>query len=228
MAEVENGLAVVSEIPALSWMSFTATSTGLVVTGAPSVEEWNAYGGALKAIKEGIQWLLGDWMTYGEAAYGEQYAQALDATDYTSGALRNMKWCASNVAPEVRREDVPYSTHLEVAMMDDPKEQRKWLDRAAEMGWSRNELKHEIAGARHALAEQRGEQPPARDEYIADAVLTVAINVPQGDDAKAALLAALKGARFPYARNCEVWVTNVSLLDVNTAQEDSKQKSEQG
>jgi len=44
---------------------------------------WEAYGKGLRRAEAAIHWIIGDWLNYGERAYGEMYAQALEATATT-------------------------------------------------------------------------------------------------------------------------------------------------
>lgn len=215
MNEAEKGLTVLSEIPALTIGPFRATRTGLVVDGEPTIEEWDAYGCGLRAVAEGVNWLRGDWLTYGEHAYGEMYAQAVNSTDYAEGSLRNMKYVAANVPMEVRRADLPYSHHIEVAKLDDPDEQARWLKRASDRDWSRRDLAVAIEGARAEQTVADGVEDPPRDQYVAEVVLTVGINLSAGKDAKVALKAALGSARFPFSRDADIWVTEVGTFELH-------------
>ena len=52
---------------------FALDGTGLVVTGSPPYEEWERCGAVLHQIDGAVQWWLGDWLNYGEHAYGEKY-----------------------------------------------------------------------------------------------------------------------------------------------------------
>ena len=44
--------------------------------GSPPYAEWEQCGAVLRQIDGAVQWWLGDWLNYGEHAYGEQYSQA--------------------------------------------------------------------------------------------------------------------------------------------------------
>ena len=52
----------------------TYGAVGLVVAPDVSYERWEAIGRALWAMEQGRLWWLGDWLTYGERAYGERAA----------------------------------------------------------------------------------------------------------------------------------------------------------
>ena len=70
------------------------TRVGLVVTGNPTVKEWGEFGSKIRAVDVAIQWLIGDWLNYGELHYGERYQRAIEATGYSYEALIKQKWLA--------------------------------------------------------------------------------------------------------------------------------------
>ena len=49
---------------------FGLDRTGLVVMGSPPYAEWEQCGAVLRQIDGAVQWWLGDWLNYGEHAYG--------------------------------------------------------------------------------------------------------------------------------------------------------------
>ena len=57
---------------------FSLDTTALVVRGEPSFDEWESVGAFLHQVDGAVQWWIGDWLNYGEKAYGEKYSQALD------------------------------------------------------------------------------------------------------------------------------------------------------
>jgi hypothetical protein len=87
-----------------------------------------------------IQWLLGDWITYGNAKFGERYAKASRITGYDSQTLMNMVYVASRFSISRRRESLSWSHHeaLAATAVD---EQELWLDRAVTHGWSVTDLR---------------------------------------------------------------------------------------
>jgi hypothetical protein len=128
---------------------FRPTRLGLSVDGSPDFAEWEHFGKLLRALGAAMQWLLGDWLNYGERAYGEVYAQALDATEYDYKTLADAKWVASRFEVSRRRVNLSWSHHRVVAKFS-PKEQDAWLDRAEAQDWTRQELR---AAVRQATTE---------------------------------------------------------------------------
>jgi len=129
-------------IPALSVGVFTATPTGLVVADgpAPEFEIWFSYGEALRKIKGALKFVLGDWLNFGEKAYGEKYSQAVDETDWTYGTLANIAYVCSSIEFSRRHENLSFEHHYEIAKFD-PDLQDYWLDKAESEKWTREELR---------------------------------------------------------------------------------------
>lgn len=126
------------------------TPTSLKLNDDLEFEPWCEFGSTLFSVRQGTAWWIGDWILHGEAKYGEQYAQAVDATQYDAQTLANMASVANRVAPENRRSDLSWTHHSHVAKFK-PADQRKWLERAFKNGWSsvtlRQAIKDEAAPA---------------------------------------------------------------------------------
>lgn len=125
----------------------------LRITGEVSFDEWSAIGAWLEAVQGGLQWWTGDWMNYGEAAFDEKYAQAIDATGWSISTLEVYSWVCRKIAPAQRRPDLSFSHHKEVADLK-PAEQETWLAKAitGEDGeaWSSDRLRRELKKAKAA------------------------------------------------------------------------------
>lgn len=119
------------------------TPTSLNINKDLPIEDWENIGGLLKNIDRANQWWLGDWMNYGEGKYGEMYSQALEATDYEYGTLRNLKWVAENIKMSSRRDNLSFKHHTEVAKFS-PELQDEFLKKAEENKWSVSELRDSI------------------------------------------------------------------------------------
>jgi hypothetical protein len=108
-----------------------------------SFEDWEETGRTLGDIDRAVQWWVGDWLNFGEAHYGEKYAQAMDVTGLDYSTLANYGWVAREVESSRRRESLSFSHHAEVAALD-PAKQRSWLVEAEASKWSRNKLRQEV------------------------------------------------------------------------------------
>jgi hypothetical protein len=100
----------------LTTQVFKPTRVGLEIKGKPEIEEWLKYGERLRFIETSIQWIIGDYLRFGEFAYGEKYSQALDESQVNSWKV--YQWVASRVPPEVRNPDLPWSYYRDIAKYD--------------------------------------------------------------------------------------------------------------
>lgn len=120
-------LETVPASQALAVTGFEFGSTGLVITGSPSYEDWERCGHGLGQIEGAIHWWLGDWARYGETRYGEKYAQAVDETGYAYGTLANDKYVSGRVEFSRRRDKLSFAHHQEVAALE-PEDQAELLE----------------------------------------------------------------------------------------------------
>src|SRR6476661_6992142 len=108
---------------------------------------WVKAGHQLGAMTRCSQWLLGDWIRYGTARWGEKYTQAARITGYDVHSLRNIAYVAGRVDVSRRRDTLTWSHHAEVCPLE-PDDQDEWLDRAASEGMSVADLRIELRSAR--------------------------------------------------------------------------------
>ena len=114
-------------------------------------EVWYAYMRHLGRTGKGYMFWLGDSVIFGEKKY-RQYEQALSATDYDYGTLRNAKWVCERVEVSRRRDTLYFAHHQEVAPLE-PAEQDKWLDAA-----------EPVQGAERARLSQRALRDAIKEE----------------------------------------------------------------
>lgn len=103
-------------------------------------EEWEQLMRGLQTIGRGYQWWIGDGLNFGERAYGEKYAQAIEPTGLDYQTLANYRWVCDRVEFSLRRENLSFEHHKTVAALE-PAEQRLWLDKAESEGWTVRELR---------------------------------------------------------------------------------------
>jgi hypothetical protein len=113
-------------------------------------EAWVAVGRQLSAVATSSAWCLGDWLAYGQDAYGNRYQKAVEGTGLDYQALRNYVWVARRFELSRRRETLSFGHHAEVASLPEP-EQDFWLRKAEELGWSTSRLRQQV---RASLAER--------------------------------------------------------------------------
>lgn len=128
------------------------TETGLDLPADLTFEEWEATGQTLGRIGRACQWWIGDWLNYGERAYGEKYAQAMEATGLDYATVADYAYVARHIESSVRTENLSWSHHKVVAALEPP-DQDVYLKKAAENGWSVSELRKQIKN------EEQVEQP---------------------------------------------------------------------
>jgi len=120
-----------------------------------SFRDWVIVGKRLANVSSATTWALGDWLLFGERAYGHRYRSALEATNLDYQTLRNYAWVAGRFAPPRRRAALSFQHHGEVAAMTEV-EQDIWLQRAQNGCWSRNELRRRIKRHRDGVATLSG------------------------------------------------------------------------
>jgi hypothetical protein len=113
----------------LTYGSFTLTPTGMTTVGMPSFEEWLKCGDFIQRTNRSVHFWIGDWLNFGEGAYGETYTQAMDDTKFAYQTLKDDKWVASRIEKSRRRDNLSFSHHKEIADLE-PEEQEQMLDMA--------------------------------------------------------------------------------------------------
>jgi hypothetical protein len=94
-----------------------------------SFSEWLEYGRRLGLMGRSAGWWIGDWLNYGNHAFGERYVRASRITGYDAQTLMNMTYVASRFDTPRRRGKLSWSHHAEIAAME-TEEQDYWLERA--------------------------------------------------------------------------------------------------
>jgi hypothetical protein len=84
-----------------------------------------------------FMWSWGDWITYGQTAYGEKYSQGMAVTGLAYQTLANYKWTASKTPKEIR--GLPGLTqrhYIAVAKIEDYDLKTMLLIQASEKKWT--------------------------------------------------------------------------------------------
>jgi hypothetical protein len=126
---------------------FILTPTGVLITGTPAFEEWHEATVWAQKVEHASPFWIGDLLAFGEQAYGEKYAQAVEVTGCTAGHLMNVVSVAQKIPAARRRQDLSYSHHAEVASLPEA-EQEIWLDRAEAEALTVKDLRHQVHVAR--------------------------------------------------------------------------------
>ena len=116
---------------------------GLMFYTPLSFEEWARLGETLLTMEAAIQFWIGDWLLFGEEAFGERASQFYEARAYQT--LANYAWVARRIPVSRRRETVSWSVHAEIAACE-PQEQEKWLNRAETEDLTTRDVRRERGG----------------------------------------------------------------------------------
>lgn len=120
-----------------------------------SFERWEDLGRFLGGIDRRARWYIGDWLNFGEALFGDQAAQGVEATPaerYSEaeritgldhGTLMNIRSVCGKVPRTVRRKELGFWIHAEVAKLDHD-EQVVWLQRTIDNGLTKSDLRQAI------------------------------------------------------------------------------------
>ena len=144
---------------------FTITATGLQFHQNLSFEEWNDLGQKLAPIGKSIGFIIGDWINYGETAYGEKYEEALAKTGLAYQTLMNFAYVARKVEISLRKENLDWYQHATVAKLKTDEEKRHWLDMAEQHDLSVRRLRKSINFGRLAT-EDEVQGDPADRGYV--------------------------------------------------------------
>jgi hypothetical protein len=109
-------------------------------------EQWMETGETLTRIGHAVKFARGDWLTYGEGRgdWGEMYTQAMDQTRLSYTTLSQEKWVAERVNFVTRDKNLSWTHHREVAPLDSPEEQAKFLEIAEQNAWDRGALREAV------------------------------------------------------------------------------------
>jgi hypothetical protein len=134
---------------------FQLTATGVVATGRPTYDEWEAAITWAQRVERTSSFWLADLLLFGEHAYGEMYTNAIEATGLRYGTLANYVSVARHIDRSRRRELLSFEHHKEIVRLTTPSEQEYWLDRAETEGLTVQQLRLRIQDAKAKAAGHR-------------------------------------------------------------------------
>lgn len=127
------------------YRNFRLTQTGLIIPSDITPEDYADIGRILLRLEGGIQWMIGDWLAFGdEKKWGETYQAVAEEFGYEIDTLYTYAWLSRKIRQELRRYELSFSHHRLVANME-PGEQSNWLNQAIEEGWSVKQLREAIS-----------------------------------------------------------------------------------
>jgi hypothetical protein len=136
------------------------SSVGWAPNGDLDHPGWIAAGRRLGSVGRCSQWWVGDWLRYGTTRWGEKYVEAARITGYDPKSLRNIAYVASRYELSRRRDNLFWSHHAELAMLD-PAEQDEWLDRSSRDRLSVSDLRTELRAGDRGTKNRPNEDPTA-------------------------------------------------------------------
>lgn len=130
---------------------FLLTKTGVIRTREDTFEEWEGALGWAQEVEEASPWWVGALVEHGEHKHGDKYTQALATTGFALQTCKNAALVHRKVEPDVRRADVPFAHHADVAAL--PKEEQvHWLGRCADENMTRETLRAHLAAGKATAA----------------------------------------------------------------------------
>lgn len=106
-------------------------------------EKWIALWPKLQQVESAINWMIGDWLSYGRRKYGETYVAALEFTDWHYHRLANAAYVCSHVPAAIRRPGLDYTHHAVVAALPE-EDQVRYLAQAEKEKWTVSQLRVSI------------------------------------------------------------------------------------
>jgi len=139
------------------------TAVGLELPESLPLEQWLGLGERLQQLERSVLWWIGDWWRFGQRKYGKA-AETAAVTGKAYQTVRDAAWVASQFSDLSRRRDnLTWSHHREVAALPQ-KAQDQLLNQAERQGWSRNELRFQVARwERREAAPETGRSSVVRD-----------------------------------------------------------------
>lgn len=115
-------------------------------------DQYEAIGVWLGHLDDMRNWLIGDWLIYGEHTYGDKYVQAAERLGLAPQTMMNLRRISAKVPPQRRRLSVKHSFHEVVAALP-PNDQRRLLKKVETEHLTRDQL-------RRVVQVEKGEEPP--------------------------------------------------------------------
>jgi hypothetical protein len=145
-----NGLVV--QDGALMVQGFQFSPTGLVAHGEIDKESWTSIGGLIHRLQGSIQWLIGDWIVYGQTLKYGELEDIAESVGYKPQSVYKYSYVSRNVEFCIRMQNLSWAHHQLVAPLT-PEQQKFALEHATTQKLS-------VAKFRDWINEQTG-QPAA-------------------------------------------------------------------
>lgn len=131
----------------LQYRDFQLTSVGFELDSSDAApEHWSELGETIIGLHGATQWLIGDWLRHDENNQWGSSIELAEKYDLNLNTLYTYRKIAAKVPFGIRIPNLSFGHHQLIAYLPE-KEQRAWLQRAAEEGWS-------VAALRQAVRDQ--------------------------------------------------------------------------
>jgi len=138
---VTDELALCSE----GWYEFSPM--GLTILEAPSYEEWAAEFQGFQRLRLALPWIIGDMINAGDKWFGDESAQAIDATGLAAQSLYNYASVCGRIPIEDRQPGLSFSRHAAVAYLE-PDKREQLLSQAVDEDLTTADLRAEVKAIR--------------------------------------------------------------------------------
>lgn len=140
------------------------SETGAVIRSDTPFEVWREATESWISVSESVEIVVGDLLQFGEARYGDDFAQVIGRSERT---LANWKSICSRV-PRANRQAGLGISHLSAVKSLPPASQQEWLEKAAPASEGERpqmtvrELTEQIRESEHGKAEEVDTEPCPR------------------------------------------------------------------
>ncbi len=127
----------------INFPKVTFHKSELIINENTSLEEWKELGCGLIRLEKGVQFWIGDWARFGKKK-GYTSSQVYDELEEITGlarqTIKDYRWVADNVPSSLRKDDLSFSHHKEVASLSQ-ENQIKLLEQSVKEKLSVRDLK---------------------------------------------------------------------------------------
>jgi len=116
--------------------------TSLVFKRDITEVEWMDVFKSLKMVEGCVQFWIGDCLAYRQQKWG-MYDEIVEETGYDKQSLKDIKWVSEKVESSLRKDDLSFNHHKEVASLT-PEKQEIFLNKAVDEKLSVRDLREEI------------------------------------------------------------------------------------
>lgn len=161
--KMESAIIPADDDEGFLYKRFNLSPTGISIPQDLRRDEWFDAVVVLRKLNEAVQWALGDLVNFARQQaqveedklipdeqrqwhWGESYDALSEATGYKVKSLYEYAYVAGSVDFSIRMETLSFGHHQLVAKCA-PKDQQRWLQKAADNGWSIAEMRKQMAAA---------------------------------------------------------------------------------